>query len=113
LAGSSRFCAGTATSTPSGISIFGSVVVVGAGSVGGGVGAALVGAALVGAALVGGLASGALVGGAVAGVVLFVVDTVVVTAVSAADSGTGESSAQPAIAGARSRIASRRREATS
>jgi hypothetical protein len=67
------------------------------------------------AALVGGLEGTVLVGGAVAGVVLVlvVVDTAVVAAVSVADSGTGESSAHAAIAGARSSTASRRREATS
>ena len=51
LAGSSRFCVGTATSTPSGISIFGSVVVVAAGSVGGGVVAALVGGLVAGSSM--------------------------------------------------------------
>jgi len=105
LAGSSRFCVGTATRTPSGISIFGSVVVVAAGSVDGGVVAALVR----------GLVAGAIDGGAVAGVVLVVEKAVVtvVTAVSVADCGTGESSAHAAIAGARSRRGSRRRAATS
>src|SRR5262245_25487362 len=93
LAGSSRFCVGTATSAPSGISILGSVVVVTAGSVVAGVvGATLVDAvASVASVVVVVLDAVATVAGGLATVV-----TVVVTVASGSDRGIGASSAQAA-----------------